>query len=181
MIKDGQRLVSVKNEFDRDVQFYDDGFGPLWLFGDSMGVTAVVRAQTFEDAHGICEDEFYQEADVATWPELMRECDYVGDPEGLIDDAIFQENYGFRPNGRNARDQHGHGVYQKDLNGDWLVLMEQGVADNHRLTVVVESEGDESCRVCRISIATGELCWTCAQKQKPVDLEGAGGWAVQDR
>lgn len=42
------------------------------------------------------------------------------DADGWPDNELFQESYGFRPNGPNAKDTHKHGIYQKDLNGDHL-------------------------------------------------------------
>lgn len=62
LITDEQSLVSAKNEYGREIPVYDDGFGPLFIHRDSMGITGIVRAQTWEDAYGICEDEFFPEA-----------------------------------------------------------------------------------------------------------------------
>lgn len=62
-ITDEQRLVSVTNEFGRSIPVYDDGYGPLWIHRDSMGITGVVRARTWEDAYSICEDEFFPAGD----------------------------------------------------------------------------------------------------------------------
>lgn len=44
----------------------------------------------------------------------------VPDPEAWADNELFQESYGFRPNGRNSTDKIGHGIYAKDLNGESL-------------------------------------------------------------
>lgn len=35
---------------------YDDGYGPLWISRNSIGINGIVRARTWEDAYGICED-----------------------------------------------------------------------------------------------------------------------------
>jgi hypothetical protein len=48
---------------EHEIPVYDDGYGPLWIHRDSMGILGIVRAQSFEDAYGICEDEFFPEAD----------------------------------------------------------------------------------------------------------------------
>ncbi len=45
------------------------------------------------------------------------------DPEAWIDNELFQEGFGFRNNGPNKRDVHKHGIYAKDLNGDYLDLL----------------------------------------------------------
>lgn len=102
------------------IPVYDDGRGPLWIVRDSMGVDAIIRADTWEEAWGIWEDEFAPEADEATYEEMAKECDYNGPIDLLYQSATWQENYGTRPNGANKKDKHGHGIYQRDLNGIFL-------------------------------------------------------------
>lgn len=169
MIKDGQTLVSACYAYGKTpIDTYDDGFGPLWISRNSIGINGIVRAQTWEDAYSICEDEFFMEAD-ESMDELIKEygfkrehhkvvadntvttgsdCLNAGErlavypndyPNGLLkptfirwvtietpdsgawmENELFQEAYGFRNNGPNARDKHNHGIYQKDLNGDSL-------------------------------------------------------------
>ena len=128
--------VQIINEFDKPLSAYDDGTGPLWLIYDSLGVTGVIRADTYEDAYGIAEDEFFPEADEATWEAIAEEFDCTN-IEDLGDDPIFQENYGFRPNGANLRDVHGHGIYKKDVNVEGLVKLTQAVMEVFRLRVVL--------------------------------------------
>jgi hypothetical protein len=41
-------------------------------------------------------------------------------PDAWMDNELFQEAFGFRPNGPNVRDKLNHGIYSKDLNGDYL-------------------------------------------------------------
>ncbi len=142
LIHDGERLEGAASEFGRSIPIYDDGFGPLWVLCDSMGVTGVIRAQSFEDAHSIAEDEMYPEADEPTWEAMAKECDYSGPTDGLMDNAIFQESYGFRPNGRNATDKHGHGIYQKDLNGDLLEPLTASLASALRISLAISSEAE---------------------------------------
>ena len=72
MITDNQRLVKVTNEYGRELPIYDNGYGPLWIHRDSMGITGVVRARTWEDAYSICEDEFFTECDL-TIGEIEKE------------------------------------------------------------------------------------------------------------
>jgi 8-oxo-dGTP pyrophosphatase MutT (NUDIX family) len=177
-ITDSQRLSSVKTQYGHDVRTYDDGFGPLWVLRDSMGIRGVIRAQSWEDAYGIAEDEMFPEAD-ETIEELKQEYgfkrdhvkivrdqqgneraatidDYplgekglefvrwdtieTPDPEGWTDNEIFQEAYGFRPNGPNERDTIKHGIYQKDLNGESLDRLTVQEAKRLELTIFVEDE-----------------------------------------
>ena len=62
LITDGQSLVSAKSRFGHPIPVYDDGFGPLFIHRDSMGISGIVRAQTWEEAYSICEDEFFPAA-----------------------------------------------------------------------------------------------------------------------
>lgn len=159
-LHDDKQLTGATSRFGHAIPVYDDGFGPLWIHRDSMGISGIVRAQTWEDAYSICEDEFFPEAD-ETIDELAKEygfrrehvkivrCPLCGerevqpgaadypfsangiefvrwetretpDAEAWMGNELFQEAYGFRPNGPNTRDKIGHGIYAKDLNGDSL-------------------------------------------------------------
>lgn len=166
------------------IPVYDDGFGPLWIHRDSMGISGIVRAQTFENAYSICEDEFFPEA-TETVDELVQEYgfrrervkiirddsgsvrgatpsdpypahhdspDYRGvsfvrwetretpDPDAWTENELFQEAFGFRPNGHNAKDTLKHGIYAKDLNGDTLDMMTQETIDGLGITLNIETE-----------------------------------------
>ena len=156
MITDTQSLVSAKFSHGLTIPIYDDGYGPLFIHRDSMGVSGIVRAKTWEDAYSICEDEFFPECD-DTIEELENEYGFIRETFKVIrgkdgeekkaclsdyplteyqfvrwetkqtrckdawsENELFQEAYGFRPNGPNERDTLKHGIYAKDLNGDHL-------------------------------------------------------------
>jgi hypothetical protein len=189
-----------------EIPVYDDGFGPLWISRNSIGINGIVRAKTWEDAYSICEDEFFPEAD-ETAEELIKEygfkqehvkiihpatrktapvtfanghieafdidhsaerdattADYeltggklldgqfvrwetreTPDPtfETVMDNELFQEAYGFRNNGRNEKDKIGHGIYQKDLNGDSLDRLTLEMLSGMRIELVIESEDQD--------------------------------------
>jgi hypothetical protein len=72
MITDNQSLDGATSEFGRAIKVYDDGYGPLWIHRDSMGISGIVRAKTWEDAYSICEDEFFPDAD-ETHEEMVKE------------------------------------------------------------------------------------------------------------
>jgi hypothetical protein len=114
LITDEQSLDGAMSRFGNAIQTYDDGFGTLFIHRGSMGITGIVRAQTWEDAYSICEDEFFPEAS-ETIAELIEEYG-----EAFTENDCFQEGYGFRNNGPNERDTLKHGIYSKDLNGDAL-------------------------------------------------------------
>lgn len=193
LIQDGQALKSAKyTGSGYEIQIYDDGFGDLYIYRDSMGICGIVRAQSWEDAYSICEDEFFPEAD-ETVDELIMEYGvkrehvkviradvfipegerpaYLGafekvaelgdysdhgrlpdglflrwetvetpDPDAWMDNELFQEAYGFRPNGPNASDRRNHGIYRKDLNGDRLDRLTPALAEQLSIEVEVEDE-----------------------------------------
>lgn len=41
LIGDDESLVGVLNRHGSPVKFYDDGYGPMFILRDSMGLTAV--------------------------------------------------------------------------------------------------------------------------------------------
>ncbi len=183
LITDNQSLDGAhyhRAEF--TIRTYDDGFGPLWISRNSIGINGIVRAQTWEDAYSICEDEFFPEAD-ETMEEIVKEygfkrehvkivkdnsitvsigpcaageriavsSDYAPtlipefvrwetietpDPESWMDNELFQEGFGFRPNGPRQGDVNNHGIYSKDLNGDLLDRLTAEMVDD--LGIVLE-------------------------------------------
>jgi hypothetical protein len=108
----------------------------LYVLQNSLGIVGIVRADSWEDAWEVAEDELFPEADESTWAGVAKECGFEGDEEELMNDAVFQENYGFRPNGPNVHDQFKMGLYQKDLNGESLDLLTDALAT--RLGLVIE-------------------------------------------
>jgi hypothetical protein len=78
----GARYVSSGYE----IPTYDDGFGPLWISRNSIGINGIVRAQTWEDAYSICEDEFFPEAD-ETVDELVAEYGFKREHRKVVRDA----------------------------------------------------------------------------------------------
>lgn len=175
-LTDEHALNGAKGRFGYAISTYDDGYGQLYIHRDSMGISGIVRARTWEDAYGICEDEFFPEA-TETLEELVKEygfrrehkkvvfvdgvkrhatdADYVDgklpngifvgwetietpDPEAWIDNELFQEAFGFRPNGPNKHDKLNHGIYAKDLNGDRLDLLTDKLAEELGITLEIE-------------------------------------------
>jgi hypothetical protein len=192
LISDEERLLSAHyTSSGTSIPVYDDGFGCLYIHRDSRGIRGIVRAQSWNDAYSICEDEFYPEAD-ETIEDFIREYGYTREhkqvirtdehhthpslgagekfavyPDDYTDDGklpdgaflrweaietpapdswsendLFCEAFGFRPNGPNTRDKIDHGIYAKDLNGDWLdVLTPELLAD---LWIELEIEKEEA-------------------------------------
>jgi hypothetical protein len=106
-----------------------------------MGLTGIVRADTWEDAYECAEDELFPEAD-QTWEGMAEDCDHKGPIDTLPDAACWQEAYGFRPNGPNATDTFHHGVYAKDLNGEALDRLTPALAKHLKLEVFLSFPQD---------------------------------------
>ena len=134
LINDTQRLVAAKNRFGRSLPIYDDGYGPLFIHRDSMGISGIVRAKTDCDAYEICEDEFFPSADY----------DAVAKPYSELtvqEQACWDESYGYRPNGIGGpTPKKDCGIYAKDLNGDSLDLLTPELLAELEITLEIESE-----------------------------------------
>lgn len=161
LIHDGQQFNGAKHSGSGcEIRTYDDGFGPIWIHRNSIGISGIVRAQTWEDAYGICEDEFFPEAG-ETIDEIVKEYGFkrehvrvtgddgqfvrwetreTPDEDAWMDNELFQEGFGFRPNGPNARDTAKHGIYAKDLNGDSLEPLTKELVEAIGIELAIEDE-----------------------------------------
>jgi len=99
-----------------------------------MGISGVVRAQSWEDAYSICEDEFFPSAD----------SDAVAKPYSELsphEQACWDEAYGYRPNGIGGpTPKQDCGLYAKDLNGDSLDLLTPELLERLEITLQIENE-----------------------------------------
>lgn len=120
MIKDTQSLKAAKFTHGTLITVYDDGYGPLFIHRDSMGISGIVRAQTWEDAYSICEDEFFPAGDDDAGEEMERIEAMEDGEEKNHAQACWDESYGYRGNTRKMPDGSLSSIYAKDLNGDSL-------------------------------------------------------------
>ena len=91
LISDEQSLKGALSQWGTPVPVYDDGFGPLWIHRDSMGTSGIIRAQSWEDAYSIAEDEFFPEAS-ETIEELVAEYGFKRESVKIIRDlATWKE------------------------------------------------------------------------------------------
>ena len=118
---------------------YDDGWGQLYILRDTTGILGIARAEDWQAAYEIAEDEFFLECDM-TVAEL--EAEYGS---AWIDDACFQESYGFRPNGPNVRDKLQHGIYAHDLNGEYLEPLTAELIEELGIALEIENDEEVSC------------------------------------
>ena len=123
LITDEQTLSGAKSRFGHAIPVYDDGFGQLYIHRDSMGISGIVRAQTWEDAYSICEDEFFPAGDEEAGEEMERIEAMEDSPDKDHEQACWDEAYGYRNNTRREEDGTLSSIYAKDLNGDHLDLL----------------------------------------------------------
>lgn len=87
LINDGQSLISAQFKSGTPIQTYDDGFGPLFILRDSMGVQGIIRAQSWEDAYSIAEDEMFPDCDL-TMEEIIKEYGFKREHIKMIHDPV---------------------------------------------------------------------------------------------
>lgn len=133
LITDEQSLVSAQFNHGTSIQTYDDGFGPLFILRDSMGVQGIIRAQSWEDAYSIAEDEMFPDC-TETAEEITAEYG-----EFCEENPLFLEAYGFRPNGARSTENPMSFLYAKDLNGDALDLLTPEFAAELGITLNIQS------------------------------------------
>lgn len=116
------------------LRMWDDGFGPMWIYSESLGVLGTVRARTWEDAHACVQSEIM---DRATWDEVVSAIDPTDcpdrTPEGIhawIEVHGMPDGYGYDDCG---------GIYSEDLNGSSLERMPDEV-DGTEYRVLVRRE-----------------------------------------
>lgn len=140
LITDEQRLLGAKSRFGHEIRVYDDGFGPLFIHRDSMGITGIVRAQTWEDAYSICEDEFFPAADDEANEEAKRISEMPEGEDRNHEQACWDESYGYRSNSRKESDGTLSTIYAKDLNGDRLDTLTPELLAELEITLQIENE-----------------------------------------
>lgn len=88
-----------------------------------------------------------REACAEDYPFDKTEVDFVRwetretpDADAWTGNELFQEAFGFRPNGPNSRDTLKHGIYAKDLNGDSLDSLTPELLAQLEITLQIENE-----------------------------------------
>jgi hypothetical protein len=139
-ITDEQTLVGAAGRFGRAIRVYDDGCGPLWIHRDSMGITGIVRARTWEDAYAICEDELFPAGDDDAAEEMQRIKALPEGEERNHAQACFDEAFGYRGSTRREADGSGSSIYAKDLNGDHLEPLTEELVKDLEITLTIETQ-----------------------------------------
>ena len=142
LINDNQTLVSAKSRFGHPIPIYDDGYGHLYISRDSMGINGIVRAQNWEDAYSICEDEFFPAGDEDAGEEMQRIEQMDEGDEKEHAQACFDEAFGYRGNTRRMPDGSLSSIYAKDINGDRLDTLTHALLAQLEITLEIESESE---------------------------------------
>jgi hypothetical protein len=137
-LTDEHTLESAASRFGHPIPIYDDGFGRLFIHRDSTGISGIVRAMSWSDAYGICEDEFFPAADDDATDGV--------DIEAMTEheQACWDEAYGYRNSGRREADGSISCIYAKDLNGDSLDLLTNALALELGITLTATLETEDT-------------------------------------
>lgn len=120
------------------LRFWDDGFGPLWVYSETLGALGVVRAKSWEDAFSACQDEIM---DGATFAEMVESCDLSAEDIAEIESGgDLPDGYQFRSSGEPSNGKlHGE-LCCEDINGCSLERLTPELAAALELTVNVRFE-----------------------------------------
>lgn len=126
-LKDGTSLEGAESRYGHKIRTYDDGFGPLWVYRESLGIVGIVRAQTMESAWECVLDDILTPIDADDIADAYEfggcdadhNCNGTMLPEGHCTehpDAYrnLSEGYHYQPNAT------GSGIVAVDLNGSAL-------------------------------------------------------------
>lgn len=127
IIVDGQSLKSVANRYGRKLPTYDNGFGPLFIYRDSMGIGGVVRARSWEDAFEIVADEFLP---VVSDAEELAEIE----AHATAHDGELPEGYRYQGSFT------GSGIVSYDLNGEYLDELTPELIQHLELTLEITDD-----------------------------------------
>jgi hypothetical protein len=106
-----------------------------------MGITGIVRAQTWHEAYSICEDEFFPAADQEAGEEYERIQAMPEGEERTHAENCYDEAYGHRSNSRREADGTTSSTYARDLNSDALDTLSRTLADE--LEIMLEIDDNE--------------------------------------
>lgn len=145
-------VVFKDQTYRKGPRWWDEGYGKLWAYSETLGLMGVVRARTWEAAYEACSDEIMHGC---TWAELLEECDLNcaegcacnEETETLCDEAQeraeiqesgnLPEGHGYRSNGEPSNEGiHGE-FYSYDLNGQALEELTPELAERLGLIVNV--------------------------------------------
>jgi len=132
LIYDGETLLSARSRFGYPIAIWDEGFGPLWVYRESLGVMGVVRASTWEEAYECVVDEIMLDADPEDPSTYAR--DYDEDAE----EGELAEGVHYRSSGVPSNPNRTSYLAAEDLNGSALDLLTPELLSALEIAVEIE-------------------------------------------
>ena len=104
------------------MRYWDNGFGRLWLYVETMGPLGLIRAETWEEAFETAQDEIM---DGCTWSELQSEYGLTDAEMAEIEETgDLPEGAQWRSNGEPSNDGVHGCICIEDLSGCDVVPQE---------------------------------------------------------
>lgn len=129
MIGDQQSLNGATVRGHR-TRVWDDGMGPLWIYRETLGVSGIVRAQTWEHAYQCVVDEIMDDADPS-------------DPDNQPDaDGNLPEGLHWRGSGVPSQEGLESPLAAEDLNGSVLEALTPALVEALEIELEIEGEDD---------------------------------------
>lgn len=113
---------------------WDDGFGPLWLYVESLGPVGVVRARTWGEAYACVVDEIMDDADPSDPDTYARSYDESAEEGELAEGCSYRGGIPLNPALRSP-------IAREDLNGSRLVRLDRAACEKYRVAVRFEEGG----------------------------------------
>ncbi len=128
---DAYGIKSINYKSGSPVKFWDEGFGPLWIYQSADFDFGIIRCWTFQEAYECVEDEILPRA---THEDIARDFPNYGEYESMTahEQACFDEAYGMSGN---------NGYYHKPMNGEVLRPLTGKDCLEHELCIKWEFNG----------------------------------------
>jgi hypothetical protein len=126
-LTDERSLTAVRTRFDNPVRIWDEGWGPLWVYRETLGVVGVVRARTWEEAHECVVDEIMCDAD-------LDDPDNQPDEQGNLPEGLH-----WRSNGVPSQEGLSSPLAAEDLNGSLLDALTDELAEELGLQIEADA------------------------------------------
>lgn len=133
-LTDDHRIVQIMDgRYSKTPSYvWDEGYGTLYAYVETLGIVGYVRASTWEEAYE------------CTQGEIMSDGDYTDAIEDLtpeqIENGDLQEGYGYRGSGVPSNPARTSAIYSEDLNGCALVAVTDAYADEQGIEIYVEAD-----------------------------------------
>lgn len=98
------------------MRYWDEGWGKLWIYRESLGPIGIVRAHTWEEAYQYVVDEIMDDADESNPDSYARSYDKTADEGELAEGVQYRS-------GVPSNDGLNSDLAQEDLNGSSLDLL----------------------------------------------------------